>query len=67
MSVQIALKHRHLTGGNFDLPVIGPIFEEYVRSFGLHDRLKFNPGDFFKDSLPQAMWSSWTTPSRLES
>ncbi len=54
MPVQIALKHRHLTGGNFDLPVVGPIFEKYVRSFGLHDRLKFNPGDFFKDPLPQA-------------
>jgi O-methyltransferase domain/Dimerisation domain len=52
--VQIALKHRHLTGGNFDLPVVGPIFEEYVRSFGLHDRLEFHSGDFFKDSLPQA-------------
>ena len=52
--VQIALKHRHLTGGNFDLPVVGPIFDEYVRSFGLHDRLKFHPGDFFKDPLPQA-------------
>jgi hypothetical protein len=52
--VQIALKHRHLTGGNFDLPVVGPIFEEYVRSFGLHDRLKFHPGDFFKDPFPKA-------------
>jgi hypothetical protein len=52
--VQIALKHRHLTGGNFDLPVVGPIFEEYVRSFGLHDRLKFQPGDFFKDPFPKA-------------
>jgi O-methyltransferase domain len=52
--VQIALKHRHLTGGNFDLPVVEPIFEEYVRSFGLHDRLKFHPGDFFKDPFPKA-------------
>ena len=52
--MQIALKHRHLTGGNFDLPVVGPIFEEYVRSFGLHDRLKSHPGDFFKDPFPKA-------------
>jgi O-methyltransferase domain/Dimerisation domain len=52
--VQIALKHRHLAGGNFDLPVAGPIFEEYVRSFALQDRLKFYPGDFFKDPLPPA-------------
>jgi hypothetical protein len=30
----------------------GPIFEEYVQSFGLGQRLSFYPGDFFKDSLP---------------
>ena len=52
--VQIALAHKHLSGGNFDLPVVGPIYEEYVRSFGLEDRLKFHPGDFFKDPLPEA-------------
>ena len=52
--VQIALAHSHLTGGNFDLPVVGPIFEEYVQSFGLGERLSFYPGDFFKDSLPPA-------------
>jgi hypothetical protein len=52
--VQIALAHSHLTGGNFDLPVVGPIFEEYVQSFGLGERLSFYPGDFFKDSLPSA-------------
>jgi hypothetical protein len=50
--VQIALAHPHLAGGNFDLPVVGPIFEEYVQSFGLGRRLSFYPGDFFKDSLP---------------
>jgi hypothetical protein len=26
--VQIALAHSHLVGGNFDLPVVGPVFEE---------------------------------------
>ena len=50
--VQIALAHSHLVGGNFDLPVVGPVFEEYVQSFGLGQRLSFYPGDFFKDSLP---------------
>jgi hypothetical protein len=52
--VQVALAHRHLTGSNFDLPVVGPIFEEYVRSFKLEKRLTFRPGDFFKDDLPSA-------------
>ena len=52
--VQIALGHDHLTGGGFDLPVVQPIFEEYVASFNLSDRLRFYPGDFFADPLPEA-------------
>lgn len=52
--VQVALAHPHLTGGNFDLPVVGPIFEEYAASFGLSSRLRFHPGDFFKDPIPGA-------------
>lgn len=52
--VQIALAHRHLTGGGMDLPVVKPIFEGYVREQGLRERLRFYPGDFFKDSLPKA-------------
>ena len=54
VAVQIALAHSHLAGGNFDLPVVGPIFEEYAQSFGLEERLRFYPGDFFKDPLPSA-------------
>jgi len=53
-AVQLALAHSHLSGGNFDLPVVRPIFEEYVESFALSDRLHFYPGDFFKDPLPRA-------------
>lgn len=52
--VQVALAHPHIQGGGFDLPVTGPIFEEYIRSFGLHDRLQFVPGNFFNDPLPKA-------------
>lgn len=52
--VQIALAHRHLTGGGMDLPVVRPIFEAYVRSQGLKGRVHFHPGDFFKDPLPKA-------------
>jgi len=54
VAVQIALKHKRLQGGNFDLPQVGPIFEDYVRSFKLEGRLKFLAGDFFKDALPPA-------------
>jgi SAM-dependent methyltransferase len=52
--VQVALAHAHLSGGGFDLPPVGPIFEEYVDLHGLGDRLRFYPGDFFKDPLPTA-------------
>ena len=52
--VQVALAHDHVSGGGFDLPVVQPVFEEYVASFGLDERLRFHPGDFFEDSLPQA-------------
>lgn len=52
--VCIARAHAHLTGVNFDLPVVGPVFREYVASFGLSDRLAFQGGDFFKDPLPHA-------------
>lgn len=51
--VQLAVAHRHLRGLNFDLPVVQPIYEEYVRSFGLQDRLKFHAGNFFEDPMPQ--------------
>ena len=51
---QVALAHPHIKGGGFDLSPTGHIFEEYIRSFGLSDRLQFIPGDFFKDPLPQA-------------
>jgi hypothetical protein len=52
--VQVALRHPHLSGGGFDLPPVGPIFEEYVASFGLGERLRFHPGDFWTDPLPDS-------------
>jgi hypothetical protein len=54
LPVQLCLAHPHLTGVNFDLAVVGPIFTEYAASFGLQDRLRFLAGDFFKDPLPPA-------------
>lgn len=53
LPVQVALAHPHLVGGGFDLPPVGPVFEKYVASFGLTDRLTFTAGSFFEDPLPQ--------------
>jgi hypothetical protein len=52
--VTIARAHPHLSGGGFDLPQVGPIFEEFVAANALSDRLRFHAGDFFADSLPRA-------------
>jgi hypothetical protein len=54
LPVQVALAHDHLSGGGFDLPPVGPIFEQYVDSHGLGGRLRYYPGDFFEDPLPAA-------------
>jgi hypothetical protein len=54
LPVQVALAHQHITGGGFDLPASQLPFDEYVARFGLSDRLKFYPGDFFSQPLPNA-------------
>src|SRR6185312_9297842 len=53
LAVQIALANPHLAGIGFDLAEVGPIFEEYAEANGVSKRLRFQPGDFFKDDLPQ--------------
>jgi hypothetical protein len=52
--VQLCLAHSHLSGTNFDLAVVGPVFQEYVAAHGLKERLRFQTGDFFNEPLPSA-------------
>ncbi|HYA17937.1 MAG TPA: methyltransferase [Bryobacteraceae bacterium] len=52
--VQVALANPHLAGTGFDLPQVGPIFEDYVALNGLTGRVKFSPGSFFDHPLPKA-------------
>jgi len=54
LPVHVALAHPHVSGGGFDLPAVGPIFDDYVASFDLGARLRFHPGSFFEDPLPEA-------------
>src|ERR1041385_601399 len=52
--VQVCLAHPHVTGVNFDLGPVGPIFTDYVAANGLADRLKFVEGNFFEQNIPTA-------------
>jgi SAM-dependent methyltransferase len=54
VTVEIALAHKHLSGGGMDLPVVRPVFEAYRQQKRLEKRLQFHEGDFFKDPLPTA-------------
>ena len=54
LPVQVALAHPHLAGGGFDLPPVQPHFEAYVAAHGLGERLRFYPGDFLREPLPEA-------------
>jgi SAM-dependent methyltransferase len=51
VAVEIALAQKHLAGCGMDLPVVQPVFEAYVKDRGVGQRLRFHPGDFFKDPL----------------
>lgn len=44
LPVRVALTHAHISGASYDLAAVGPIFEQYVASFALGDRLRFIPG-----------------------
>ena len=52
LAVQIALANPHLEGIGFDLAEVGPVFEEYAKANGVSDRVRFQPGDFFREELP---------------
>ena len=51
---QVALANPHIAGIGFDLPEVGPIFEDYVAANGLASRVQFHPGSFFDSPIPNA-------------
>ncbi len=51
--VQVALKNPHLTCTGYDLAEVAPVFEEYVEENKLSSRVRFQPGNFFRDPLPK--------------
>jgi hypothetical protein len=52
LAIQIVLANPHLEGIGFDLPPVGPIFEEYAKANGVSARVSFQVGDFFTETLP---------------
>jgi hypothetical protein len=51
---QVALANPNIAGIGFDLPVVGPIFEDYVATNNLSGRVRFQPGSFFDSPIPNA-------------
>ena len=51
---QVALANPHIEGIGFDLPEVGPVFEEFVETNGLSGRIRFVPGSFMDQPLPKA-------------
>jgi O-methyltransferase domain/Dimerisation domain len=51
---QVALANPHIAGTGFDLPEVGPIFEDYIAENGLSGRVSFHPGSFFDAPIPTA-------------
>ncbi len=52
--VTVAKAHLHLQAIGFDLPPVGPVFEEFVARNGLSDRVHFQGGSFLDQPLPKA-------------
>ncbi|MEP7026961.1 MAG: methyltransferase [Candidatus Eisenbacteria bacterium] len=72
LAAQVALANPQLTGIGFDLPEVGPIFEEYVARLGVGDRLRFAAGSFFDQDLPRAdvvlmghILHDWDLPTKM--
>jgi hypothetical protein len=54
LAAQIALAKPHLRGTGFDLPEVGPVFDDYMAEHGLAERVSFQGGSFFTEAMPKA-------------
>ena len=52
LPVQVALNHPHLEGTGLDFSPVRSVFEDYISSFGLDQRLRFQESDYRVDTLP---------------
>jgi len=51
LCIQIAKHHPLVNCICVDLPQVKPLAEANIKRFGLQDRIKFVPADFFKDEV----------------
>lgn len=72
LAAQVALANPHLRGVGFDLPEVAPIFEDYIESLSVADRVRFVPGSFFENDLPRAdvvmmghILHDWDLPTKM--
>ena len=70
--VFVAQAHKHLAGGGFDLPMVGPIFERFVAHHGLSERVTFRAGSFLDGDIPSAdvlvmghILHDWDLPTKM--
>jgi hypothetical protein len=52
--VTLCHAHTHLEGIGFDLPVVGPVFENFAAANNLSQRVRFIGGSFFENPIPNA-------------
>lgn len=54
LSIAVAKEHPHMTCTNFDLAIVEPLAKDYIRQFGVADKVSTAGGDFFTDAIPTA-------------
>jgi len=54
LSIMVAKHQGHMSCTSWDLPPVAPIANEVIQKFQMHDRVKTDSGDFFKDEFPNA-------------
>jgi hypothetical protein len=54
LSIMVAKHQGHMNCTSWDLPPVAPIANEVIQQFQMHDRVKIDSGDFFKDEFPNA-------------
>jgi hypothetical protein len=54
LSIMVAKHQEHMNCTSWDLPPVAPIANEVIQQFQMHERVKTDSGDFFKDEFPNA-------------